>query len=246
MIHRTGMLLALFACASLTLLNTGISKDAYADQDGSVDIQQQAPKKIYGKVTDIIEAAGYTYAELDTGEGKVWAAGPNTSLTIGDMIAFTTEMPMKNFHSNSLQRDFPIIYFVNRFSTDNAGPTATSKQSISPHGSSKPASAPKAVEGVNKVEGGNTIAEVYSNKEQLNGNAIRVRGKVTKFTANVMGKNWLHIRDSSSLEDLTVTTDGAATVDTVVVIEGNLAVDKDFGYGYVYPLIVEDAGVTKE
>jgi hypothetical protein len=61
-----------------------------------------------------------------------------------------------------------------------------------------------------------------------------------------MGKNWLHIRDSSTLDDLTITTSNTSAVDAVVIIEGKLALDKDFGYGYVYPLIVEDASVTKE
>ena len=73
-----------------------------------------------------------------------------------------------------------------------------------------------------------------------------MRGQVTKFTANVMNMNWLHIRDSSTQDDLTITTDGTAAIDAVVVVEGKLALDKDYGYGYVYPLIVEDASVTKE
>ena len=246
MLHRTGTLAALLAFVSFTLLNTGTINRAYADQNNTDEIQQQAPNKIYGKVTDIIEAAGYTYAEVDTGKEKVWAAASTTPLNIGDMIAFTTEMPMKNFHSNSMKRDFPIIYFVNRFITDKAGLTGTATETASPHGKINPAPAAKAVEGIHKVEGGNTIAEVYTDKQKLNGKAIRVRGQVTKFTANVMDKNWLHIRDSSTLDDLTITTDSTAAIDAVVVIEGKLALDKDFGYGYVYPLIVEDASVTKE
>jgi hypothetical protein len=155
-------------------------------------------------------------------------------------------MPMKNFHSNSMQRDFPLIYFVNRFITDKASPTGTTTTMDSPHGKIQPAPAAQAVEGINKVEGGNTIAEVYTDKQTLNGKTVRVRGQVTKFTANVMGKNWLHIRDSSTLDDLTITTDSTVAVDAVVVIEGTLALNKDFGSGYVYPLIVEDAQVTKE
>jgi len=246
MLHRSGVLVALLACSSFTLVNTGIINCAYADQNNTDEIQQQAPNKIYGKVTEIIEAAGYTYAEVDTGKEKVWAAASTTPLKVGDMIAFTTEMPMENFHSNSMKRDFPIIYFVSRFITDKASLTGTTTEMASPHGKIKPALTAKAVEGIHKVEGGNTIAEVYTDKQKLNGKAIRVRGQVTKFTANVMDKNWLHIRDSSTLDDLTITTDSTAAIDAVVVIEGKLALDKDFGYGYVYPLIVEDASVTKE
>ena len=246
MLHRAGILAAMLACSSFTLLNPGIINFAYADQNYTDEIPQQAPNKISGKVTDIIEAAGYTYAEVDTGKEKVWAAASTTPLKIGDMIAFTTEMPMENFHSNSLKRDFPIIYFTSRFITDKASLAGTTIEMASPHGKTKPAATAKAVEGIDKVEGGNTIAEVYNDKQKLNGKAIRVRGQVTRFTANVMNKNWLHIRDSSTLDDLTITTDSTAAINAVVVIEGELTLDKDFGYGYVYPLIVEDASVTKE
>jgi len=246
MLHRTGIFVALLACSSFSLTNTGINNDAHASQKDTDEVLQQAPSKIYGKVTDIQEAAGYTYAEVDTGKEKVWAAATTTPLKIGDMIAFTTEMPMENFHSKSMKREFPIIYFVSRFITDKTGLTGAATDIASPHGTIKPSSAAKAVEGIHKVEGGNTIAEVYTDKQKLNGKAIRVRGQVTKSTANVMGKNWLHIRDSSTLDDLTITTDNTAAIDDVVVIEGKLALDKDFGYGYVYPLIVEDASVTME
>lgn len=246
MLHRTGFLVTLLACSSFTLLNTGTIHSAYADPNNSDEIQPPASNTISGKVTETIEAAGYTYAEVDTGKGTVWAAGPPTPLELGDVITFTTAMPMKNFHSNSMQRDFPLIYFVNRFITDKASPTGTTTSMDSPHGKIQPAPAAKAVEGIDKVQGGNTIAEVYTDKQTLNGKAIRVRGQVTKFTANVMGKNWLHIRDSSTLNDLTITTDSTVAVDAVVVIEGTLALNKDFGSGYVYPLIVEDAQVTKE
>jgi len=73
-----------------------------------------------------------------------------------------------------------------------------------------------------------------------------VRGKVTKFTANVMGKNWLHIRDSSTLQDLTVTTKDTAVIDDVIIVEGKLELNKDFSYGYVYPVILLDAKIIKE
>jgi hypothetical protein len=246
MSYRTGFIATLLACSSFTLPNAGVINSACANQNAAAAMQQPAPNRIHGKVTDIIEAAGYTYAEVDTGKEKVWAATTTTPLKIGDMIAFSTEMPMKNFHSSSLNRDFPMLYFVSRFITDKASPTDTSAAIYSAHDHISPAPAAKAVEGINKVEGGNTIAEVYADKQKLNGKTIRVRGQVTKYTGNVMGRNWLHIRDSSSADELTVTTSSTAAMDAVVVIEGKLELDRDFGYGYVYPLIVEDASVTTE
>ena len=245
MLYRTSVLALLIAFFSYAIFDTGIIDNAYARQNFLDEVEQQSTKKIYGKVTEIVTAAGYTYAEVDTGSEKVWAAATTTPVKVGDMIAFTTEMRMENFHSNSMNRDFPVIYFVNRFITDSTG--ATSKAAIaSPHAKLDPAPDAKAIEGIDKVDGGNTIAEVYADKLELNGKEIHVRGQVTRYTANVMGKNWLHIRDSSSLDDLTITTNSTAAVDAIVVIKGKLALDKDFGYGYVYPLIVEDASVTRE
>jgi hypothetical protein len=246
MSNSTGVLLLLFACSSFALLNTGINSYAHAYQNNIAQVKQEKPNRIHGKVTDVREAAGYTYAEVDTGNEKVWAATSTTPVKIGDTIAFTNEMPMKNFHSSSMNRDFPIIYFTSEFITDAASQAGAGAERVSPHTNSTQASATGAIKGINKVEGGNTIAEVYEGKLKLNNQVVRIRGRVTKFTADVMGKNWLHIRDSSTLDDLTITSVSTVAVDDIVVIEGKLALDKDFGYGYVYPLIVQDASVKKE
>lgn len=247
MLLRTGFLVALLASSSFVQLNTGIISFAYASQNSTEEIQQQeVPGRIYGKVTDVLEAAGYTYAEVDTGKEKVWAAAATTPLKVGDMVAFTTEMRMQNFHSSAMNRDFPIIYFVNRFVVDDESLANASTAMDSPHDKIKPASSATVIKGINKAEGGNTIAEIHADKQKFNGKAIRVRGQVTKYNANVMGKNWLHIRDSSTLDDLTITTSNASAIDAIVVVEGKLTLDKDFGYGYVYPLIVEDASLIKE
>ncbi len=241
MIRHTNFSIILLACFSLSLLNAGIINTAYATQKNTKEVQQNDPQKIYGKVTDIIDVAGYTYAEVDTGKGKVWAAGPPTPLKMGDMIAFSSQMPMQNFHSKSLGRDFPIIYFINRYVTNKETSTTAS-----PHDQIKPQQIIEPIKGIDKVEGGYTIAEIYTDKKNLNGKTIRVRGQVTKFSARIMGKNWLHIIDSSTLDDLTITTDGTIAVGVVVIAEGKLELDKDYGYGYLYPVILEDATVTKE
>jgi hypothetical protein len=95
-----------------------------------------------------------------------------------------------------------------------------------------------------------TVAEVWAQHDALKGKAVTVRGKVVKYNSGIMGKNWLHIRDGSGSaegkdNDLTVTTGDAAAKGDVVVVKGVVAVDRDFGAGYTYPVIVEDAKVTK-
>jgi len=66
------------------------------------------------------------------------------------------------------------------------------------------------------------------------------------YTASILNKKWLHIRDSSTLDDLTVTSTSAAAVGNVVIAEGKIELDKDCKYGYLYPVVIENAAITKE
>lgn len=245
MLDRTKYLAVLFVCFSFALLYAGVINSAHAEKKSAQEKHQTSSSTISGKVTEIVDASGYTYIEVDTGKNKVWAAGPVTPVTIGDTIAFSTEMPMKNFHSKSMKRDFSVIYFVNSFISDTESLASKTTANPSLQGQIKQEKAIKAIKGIDKVEGGNTIAEIYTNKNDFNGKTVRVRGQVTKYNAGIMGKNWVHIRDSSGPDDLTITTDSSAILDDVILIEGTLNLDKDFGYGYIYPLIVEDARILK-
>jgi hypothetical protein len=104
--------------------------------------------------------------------------------------------------------------------------------------------------GIAKAEGGKTVAEVFAEKDALGGQKVTVRGKVVKVNAGIMNTNWLHVRDGSGAEgtnDLTVTTAGNVPgVGDTVLLTGTVALNKDFGMGYSYDVIVEDAEVTVE
>ena len=132
-----------------------------------------------------------------------------------------------------------------------AAPEATTP--TMPPGETHPA--PKAaaevdLTGIAKAEGGKTVAEVFAEKDALAGKPVTFRGKVVKTNPDIMGKNWLHVRDGSGAEgtnDLTITTAGALpNVGDTVVVTGNVSLNKDFGMGYAYDVLVEDAQVTVE
>jgi predicted small lipoprotein YifL len=101
-----------------------------------------------------------------------------------------------------------------------------------------------------KADGGKTVAEVFAEKDGLGGQKVTVRGKIVKVNAGIMNTNWLHVRDGSGAEgtnDLTVTTAGTVpNVGDTVLLTGTVALNKDFGMGYSYDVIVEDAEVTVE
>lgn len=102
-------------------------------------------------------------------------------------------------------------------------------------------------EGIRKAD--QTIAEIYAGQEGLAGSVVKVRGKVVKFNAQIMGRNWAHVRDgsgSSGSDDLTVTTMDTAKVGDTVLVSGKITLNKDFGSGYRYALILEDGQVIVE
>ena len=204
-----------------------------------------------GKVVETMDAGGYTYVKVDCGGGEtIWAAGPQTPMEVGAEVTVATQMPMPNFKSESLDRTFDVVYFVNNFGGDAA--PAGHGSAMGGMGGAHPDPEPAAevdLSGIDKAAGGKTVGEVWEHREHLAGQEIVVRGRVVKYLSGIMGKNWLHVRDGSGGEgtnDLTVTTQGFAKVGDLVTITGKVAVDRDFGMGYRYDVIVEDATVVKE
>lgn len=100
------------------------------------------------------------------------------------------------------------------------------------------------------AENGYTIEEIFGNAKDLSGKKVQIRGKVVKFSPMIMGKNWVHLQDGTgnpmkNSHDLVFTTNESVEVNTVVTFEGILSANKDFGAGYKYEAIVEQANVIK-
>ena len=105
--------------------------------------------------------------------------------------------------------------------------------------------------GILQAEGGKSVADVFTEKSALANQKVVVRGKVVKTNAGIMNKDWVHIRDGSGEEgtnDLTVTTTSQPlpNVGDTVLVSGTVILDKDFGMGYQYPVLIEDANVKIE
>ncbi len=104
--------------------------------------------------------------------------------------------------------------------------------------------------GLKKADGGKTIAEIYAQRDQLADQKVVLRARVVKVRANIMGKNWVHLRDGTgeaTTNDLTVTTtDAPPMVGSTVLATGTLGKNKDLGLGYRYEVILEEAKFTVE
>ena len=219
---------------------------------------QTAGVKIEGRVSETMEAGGYTYAELTSESGEViWTAGPKTTLRVGDLVSADPGTEMRNFQSKTLNREFKKIHFLSSF---GGAQYAAPRQATNPHsqpnfGQTQSAKKQrKATPRPTPVPGAavalNSIAALFQKAPSISGQRVKISGKVVKFSAGIMGRNWLHLQDGSGdagskNNDLTVTTNDIASVGDFVSIEGTLNTNRDFGAGYAYAAILEEATLTQ-
>ena len=213
---------------------------------------ESVPGAFTGTVAESMNAGGYTYARLQAaGQDDVWVAATEFPVAVGERLTVTLDMPVANFESKTMNRTFPVVYFVSSVSRDGQAAPAATPQGAPPLLTSRDsATAPAAVDPIAPPPGGVSVADVWAKKSTLAGETVTVRGRVVKMNLGIMGRNWLHLQDGSGsagdgTNDLTVTTDAEVTVGATITITGVLAVGKDFGAGYVYDAIVENAKIVK-
>lgn len=93
-----------------------------------------------------------------------------------------------------------------------------------------------------------TVEAVYMEKAKLKGKQVTVRGKVVKVNNGIMKRNFLHIQDGTGKKDtndLIITSKQTAEVGDDITITGTVVLDTDFGFGYKYPLLVEQSKIQK-
>jgi len=230
-----------------------VPEAAHAQAPGAAAGAPQGFETVTGTVLETMDAATYTYVRVKTDKGEIWAASSQFKVAVGDTLTIPLEMPMENFRSNALKRDFPLIYFASQIRKAGAAGSGTAAMAAMagalPPGHSQAGSArAKVTEVIPQPAGGTAVAALWTNRAALSGKSVTVRGLVVKFNGGIMGKNWFHLQDGTGTEkdgtnDITVTSDADVKVGATVTVTGTLVLEKDFGSGYSYPIMIEGAKV---
>ena len=96
-------------------------------------------------------------------------------------------------------------------------------------------------------DGLSTVAALNQNKANLAGQTIKVQGKVVKVNNGIMGRNFVHVQDGTgdaTTNNLIVTSKDTAQVGDQVSVSGVVVLNRDFGSGYSYPLLIEEASIA--
>ncbi|MDY0211639.1 MAG: hypothetical protein RBR06_01380 [Desulfuromonadaceae bacterium] len=255
------LLVTLSACDNNKQSNVQTQSTGAALPENHPDISQQASTQaqanISGSVTETMNTAGYTYIKVDTGTEEIWVAAPEFEVKVGDPVIIGQSMPMPNYHSNTLNRDFDLVYFAGNVAvaaegmalSENAAMHDHANEAMDAENHARPAPVEADVDfsTLKPLEGGKTLTEVFAQRTTLVGQEISIRAKVVKFSPNIMKTNWIHLQDGSEgNHDLTITSATPVGVGDTVVVKGTLEQNQDFGYGYKYDLIIQNADVTVE
>jgi hypothetical protein len=210
----------------------------------AVPATQASTVTVTGEVLETKDVPPYTYLRLKTKDGETWAAVNKTDVKKGASVTIDNVSVMENFESHTLKKTFPVILFG---TVGGAG--GASQSAMSPHGGA-PAAVNTGPIKVAKASGANayTVADIVAKAKQLKTKTVVLSGKVVKYNSGIMGKNWIHLQDgsgsaASGTNDILVTSAAPTQIGSVITVTGVVNTDKDFGAGYTYKVLIEDATV---
>lgn len=208
-----------------------------------------------GIVSETIGVESYTYIRINQKDQDIWLASTPIEVSNGDQVRYSGDIQMNDFYSKSLERTFPVILFVNQIEVvspdgmETATGPNTPVAASNPHAGMAidPLAAQETIE-VQALEGGKTIADIFAEHEQLEGQEVRMRARVTKFSPNILGKNWITLQDGTGIapdDALVVTSLETLDVGAEVIVKGMVKSNVDIGAGYTYKVILEEASFNK-
>lgn len=215
------LLLLLLACSGGSPQHTGPAIPAG-------DWANVAP----AKVTEALHGDGRAYLQVQEGPYQFWVSVPDTKVQAGDFVLLGKGPQVARQESEALGRSFEDLTVIEQVAVvDEATANAAVRLPV--------------------AEGGQDIATVYAKRQELNGQALKVRGRVVRVSRNIFDTNWVHLQDGSrgpeeGEDDLTVTTKEDIPVGAVVIASGPLTIDLDMGFGYFYKAILKDAKIDIE
>jgi hypothetical protein len=218
-------------------------KGSYSKINNATSAAKSSIHKIV--VKESLEGGNYTYLNVDENGQNYWMAIANIPVTVGDTYYYDGGMVMKDFESKQLNKTFDEIVFANTIRTTEILED-TSTEAENPHVAATP-----VIENDLKIErpkNGTSLAELFSSKKSFSAKSIIVKGKVVKVNNGIMDKNWVHVVDGTQFEnknDLTITTAETVNIGDIVTFKGVVVLDKDFGQGYVYDILLEEGELIK-
>lgn len=189
-------------------------------------------------VEEVLPTTKYVYLRVREGEEEFWIATIKTEVKVGGTYFYQGGLLKTNFESKEHKRVFDRMYLVSSIVASDHSAHVTADQSQKPSTSFSK----KNID----VKGSVKIAELVANPKKYEGKTIQISGQCAKINPNIMGRNWVHLQDGSKDDyDLVITCDVQIPVGHTVTLTGKVVLNKDFGSGYKYDILLEEGQVVQ-
>jgi len=201
------------------------------------------------KVLEIIPASKYVYLRVKEGKDPFWIATKKSEINLDSTYFYGEALLKTDFKSKIHNRVFDTIYFVNKLVTQMHGAKFTSSTSDKTQISeSKKEPLEETTHKDKNIDYKiyTEISDLLQDPNKFDGQAVQIKGRCVKVNNNIMKKNWIHLKDGSQDDfDLIITTDMSAQEGDVITVQAFIAINKDYGAGYSYDLILENGAIIQ-
>lgn len=200
------------------------------------------------EVVEVLQTDSYTYLLGREDGSEMWIAIPKLDAKVGEFYYYQKGNIMRDFKSTQLDRTFDSLLFLGgvvnaKEVNDDMGGNMTLETK------NGKASKQKLTLDLSPAQGGITVSELFAKPEKYEGKIVKIRGKITQYNKSIMGRNWIHMQDGTEFEgqfDLIATSKMTAQTGDIITVEGTVTLNKDFGYGYFYKVLLENCTVAFE
>ncbi len=189
-------------------------------------------------VKEVLPTTKYVYLRVTEGEQEFWIATIKTEVKVGGTYFYQGGLLKTNFESKEHKRVFDTMYLVSSIVPSDHSSHVTQEDS------QQPSTTPKRKD--IDVKGSVRIAELVANPKKFEGKTIQLSGECVKLNPNILGRNWVHLQDGSKDNyDLVITCEFQIPVGHTVTLKGKVVLNKDFGSGYKYDILLEDGELVQ-
>jgi hypothetical protein len=199
-------------------------------------------------VQEVLPTSKYVYMNVTEAGEQFWIAAPKQEITVGATYFYRGGLLKTNFESKEHNRVFDRVFLVTNLVPEKHGDhsnplagDATRSQKLSIK-----EDIPTHTEAIIEHKGSVKIAELLKNPKQYQGKTVQLTGKVIKVNPNIMKRNWIHLQDGSQDSfDLVITSNSFVPEGSIVTMKGEVSLNRDFGAGYKYDLIIENGEIIE-
>jgi hypothetical protein len=203
-------------------------------------------------VNEVLPTEKYVYLNVNEGDEKFWIATRTIDVKVGETYYYKGGLLKTNFESKEYNRIFEKVYLISNLVAANHAKNS-SVEDIADYSKTKSQYTPPTkvevethTDKIVEHKGSIKIAELVKDPNKYAGKTVQLSGICTKINAGIMDRNWIHIKDGSKDDfDLVITSNTFIPEGKSITMKALVTLNKDFGAGYKYDLILENGTLVE-